>query len=111
MLLLGEVQKRQQDVQRHDVLTPFFSFALDQVHLDLVALVQFVLNWFCYLGLDAIYACLVHALGVQNDTGLFMPLADGAQGVLVGNEFLLLLGHALVELRIDGVDIISIVTD
>jgi hypothetical protein len=78
MLLLGEVQQRQQNVQRHDILAPFFSFALHQVHLDLVALVQLVLNWFCYLGLDAIYAGLVHALGVQNDAGLFMSLADGA---------------------------------
>ena len=111
MLLLGQVEKRQQDVQGHDVLAPFLSLALHQVHLYLVSLVKLVLNGFCYLGLNAINASLVHALGVENDARLLMSLTDRAQGVLIRNQFLLLLSHALVQLRVDGVDVISVITD
>lgn len=111
MLLLGQIEKRQQDIQRHDILTPFLSLTLHQVHLYLVALVKLVLNWFCYLRLYAINAGLMHALGVENYARLLVSLADRAQRVLIGNQFLLLLSHALVQLRVDGVDVISVVTD
>ena len=98
MLLLGEVKKRQQDVQRHDILAPLLSFALNQVHLYLIPFVKLILNRFCDLRFNTINTCLVHTLSVQDDARLLVSLADGAQGVLVGNEFLLLLSHTLVKL-------------
>lgn len=111
MLLLGEVKKRQQNIQGHYVLAPFLSFALNQVHLYLVPFIKLILNGFCDLLFNTVNACLVHALRVQDDARLLVTLADGAQRILICYQFLLLLGHALVKLRVNGIYIISIITD
>ena len=86
VIILREVEKRQQHVQGHNVFAPLSSLAEHQVDRDFLAVLQFLLNGQGDFGLDAIYTGLMFAVSGQYDATFLFDVADGAESVLDGNE-------------------------
>lgn len=109
VVTLRQVEQRQKDVQGDDDLAPLFGFALDDVDLDFVAGVEALLDWFGDLLLNTVDASLMQTLLRKYYARVALLEADGAFGVGVCNQLVALYGHALVQLRIDRINLVPII--
>jgi len=114
VLVVRQVEQGQQDVERHDVFAPLGSFAHDEIDGYLLPILQLLLYGQGDLGLYAIDASLMPAQVRQDDTRLFLDVTDRAESIWNGNELrvprfpLALLLHCFIELRVDGLDLVSL---
>lgn len=93
VLVVRQVQQRQDNIAWHDILAPFGCLAHHKVYGDLLMVFQHLLYRKSDLRLNAVDAGGVAAQVCQDDARLLLRVAHGAQGIRYGDQ---LRGHGIL---------------